>query len=75
MGREKLATIMITHNLKLALDFGNRTLMMDQGKIVLDLGAEEKAGMRVKDLLDKFASVRNERLLEDRMLLGVEGLD
>jgi putative ABC transport system ATP-binding protein len=75
VGREKLTTIMITHNLKLALDFGSRTLMMDQGKIVLDLDAEEKAGMRVKDLLDRFASVRNERLLEDRMLLGIEGLE
>jgi putative ABC transport system ATP-binding protein len=75
VGREKLTTIMITHNLKLALDFGSRTLMMDQGKIVLDLDAESKSGMTVKDLLDQFASVRNERLLEDRMLLGVEGLD
>jgi putative ABC transport system ATP-binding protein len=73
--RERLTTMMITHNLKLALEYGNRTLMMDRGKIVLDLGAEEKAGMTVNDLLDKFANVRNERLMEDRMLLGVAGME
>jgi putative ABC transport system ATP-binding protein len=73
--REHLTTVMITHNLKLALDYGSRTLMMDKGQIVLDFNADEKAGMSVKDLLDRFASVRNERLLEDRLLLGAEGLE
>jgi putative ABC transport system ATP-binding protein len=64
-----LTTMMITHNLRLALRYGSRTLMMDNGRIVLELNAEEKASMSVPALLDKFNQVRGERLLEDKMLL------
>ncbi len=64
-----LTTIMITHNLKLALTYGERMLMLDRGKLVLDLNGEEKASMSVQDLLNKFAKVRQEQILDDKMLL------
>ncbi len=64
-----LTAMMITHNLRLSLTYGNRMLMLDHGRIILDLGAEEKAGMSVHDLLAKFAEVRHEPLLDDKLLL------
>jgi putative ABC transport system ATP-binding protein len=65
----KLTTLMVTHNMEEALEFGNRTIMMHEGEIVLDVKGEEKEGMTVKGLLDKFSEVRKERLVEDKMLL------
>ncbi|MEA3485732.1 MAG: ABC transporter ATP-binding protein [Candidatus Aerophobetes bacterium] len=67
--QEKITTLMVTHNMEEALEFGNRTIMMHEGEIVLDVQGEEKEGMAVKDLLDKFSEVRKERLAEDKMLL------
>ena len=53
--REKeLTTIMVTHNLRFAVEYGNRLLMMHQGHAVLDKSAEEKACMAVEDILDVF---------------------
>ena len=53
--REKeLTTIMVTHNLRFAVEYGNRLLMMHQGHAVLDKNAEEKACMAVEDILDVF---------------------
>jgi len=67
--QQKLTTLMVTHNMEEALEFGNRTIMMHEGEIVLDIQGEEKERMSVKDLLDKFSEVRKERLVEDKMLL------
>jgi len=67
--KNHLTTIMITHNLKLALEYGDRMVMLDKGQVVLDLGREEKNGMTVRGLLDKFAEVRGEQLLDDKLLL------
>lgn len=66
----RLTALMVTHNLQQALEFGNRTLMMDQGKIVLDLRSPRRAKMTVDDLLEQFAAVRGERFLDDRVLLA-----
>lgn len=53
--REKrLTAMMVTHNLRYAVEYGNRMLMMDRGKIVLDIAGEEKARTRTEDLLDIF---------------------
>lgn len=51
---KKLTTIMVTHNLRFAVEYGNRLLMMHQGHAVLDKSAEEKACMAVEDILDVF---------------------
>lgn len=71
IGQHHLTTLMITHNMQQALAHGDRTLMMDDGEIVLDLGASEKEGMEVQDLIDMFTKIKHKRLLEDRMLLSV----
>ena len=59
-----------THNLQSALEMGNRTLMMDRGRIVLDLSAEERAGLTVDDLLHKFKQGAGRILDNDRILLS-----
>lgn len=66
----RLTTLMVTHNMEQAIRLGNRLIMMDKGKIILDIGGEEKAGLTVQTLLDKFAAIRGERLADDRVVLG-----
>ncbi|HHV94407.1 MAG TPA: ATP-binding cassette domain-containing protein [Firmicutes bacterium] len=65
----ELTVLMVTHDLKQALELGNRTIMMDQGQIILDLQDPERADMTVDELLDQFEAVRGKRLLDDRVLL------
>ena len=67
--RYQLTTLMITHNMQQALNFGQRTLMMDRGQIVLDLDAKEKAGLTIQDLIDKFTEVKQTALVDDELLL------
>ena len=50
----QLTCLMITHNMQSALDLGNRTLMMDQGRIIYDVSGEERAKLTVRDLTEKF---------------------
>jgi putative ABC transport system ATP-binding protein len=65
-----ITTMMITHNLASALELGNRTLMMDDGNIVLDLQGEERSGMTVDGMLQKYREVKGEMLDNDRILLS-----
>ena len=56
--REKhLTTIMVTHNLRFAVEYGNRLLMMHQGEAVLDRRAAEKASTKIEDILDMFNQI------------------
>ncbi len=71
VNEKSLTTLMITHNMQQALDFGSRLLMMDQGKFVLDLSADQKSGMAVQDLVNLFQEVKHERLTSDELLLTV----
>ena len=64
-----ITCLMITHNMQSALDLGNRTLMMDRGRIIYDVTGEERAGLTVKDLTDKFRQASGRALDNDRMLL------
>ena len=64
-----LTTLMITHNMRDALRFGNRLIMMDNGKVIYDVRGEEKASLTVQDLLERF-EVASENTLSDRMMLG-----
>lgn len=66
----KLTTIMITHDLEQALAVGNRTIMMHEGKIVLDLKGEERKKATVATLLGLFEKASGRHLLNDRMLLA-----
>ena len=65
-----LTCMMITHNMKNALELGNRTFMMDSGRIVLDLKGEERQGLSVEDLLERFKSGAGKDLDNDRILLS-----
>ncbi|MDO4489295.1 MAG: ATP-binding cassette domain-containing protein [Eubacteriales bacterium] len=71
--KEKLTTLMITHNMKDAIAHGNRLIMMDSGRIVADIKGEEKKNLTVKDLLDLFSSTCEERNLTDKMMLSDAG--
>ena len=54
---KKLTTIMVTHNLRYAVEYGNRLLMMHQGGVVMDLKGKEKEELQVEDILSKFNEI------------------
>lgn len=68
--KEKLCTMMITHNMKDALDYGTRTVMMHEGRIILDLQGKERKEMTVEKLIDLFGKKSGTQLDNDRMLLN-----
>ncbi len=65
-----ITCLMVTHNMHQALELGNRTLMMDRGRIVLDLKGKERDGLTVDDLLQKFAQGAGREMNNDRILLS-----
>ena len=70
VAEHNITTMMITHNMNDALTLGNRTLMMDSGRIVLDIRGEEREGLTVPDLLERFKSGAGKGLDNDRILLS-----
>ena len=66
----KITTLMVTHNMQNALDMGNRTLMMDDGRIVYDVEGAERASLTVEDLMEKFRVGAGKKLDNDRILLS-----
>ena len=65
-----LTTLMITHNMKDAISHGNRLIMMDAGRIVVDVSGEEKQRLTVPDLLAMFSSASGSDEANDKMLLS-----
>ena len=65
-----LTTLMITHNLKDAIKYGNRLIMMYEGRVIYDVRGEEKANLQVSDLLQRFEQVSDGGFANDRMLLS-----
>lgn len=70
VAERNITCLMITHNMNQALELGNRTLMMDSGRIVADVAGEERQGLTVDDLLVKFKENANKALDNDRILLS-----
>ena len=70
VAESKLTTMMVTHSMRQALDVGERTVMLHQGQVVLDVSGDERRGMDVPDLLAMFERVRGEKLSDDALLLG-----
>lgn len=66
----RLCTLMITHNMKAALDHGTRTIMMHEGRIIMDIQGEERSGKTVDWLIEQFSRKSGTALDNDRMLLG-----
>ncbi|MEG0367030.1 MAG: ATP-binding cassette domain-containing protein [Coprobacillus sp.] len=70
VNEQNLTTLMVTHNMKDAIDVGNRLIMMYDGHIIYDVRGEEKKKLQVSDLLKKFEEASGEEFVNDRMLLG-----
>ena len=67
--REKMTTLMVTHNMELALKYGNRLIMMHQGRIVVDLNQQQRAGLTIDDLVAAFREAAGRGFVEDKILL------
>lgn len=65
-----LTTLMVTHNMKDAIKYGNRLIMMNNGNIIYDVSGEEKQRLEVADLLKKFEEISGGEFANDRMMLA-----
>ncbi|MBQ6255932.1 MAG: ATP-binding cassette domain-containing protein, partial [Clostridia bacterium] len=65
----KLMTLMVTHNMRDAIRYGNRLIMMNGGKIILDISGEEKKRLTIEMLMDAFAKASGAEFTNDRILL------
>lgn len=65
-----LTALMVTHNMKNAIQYGNRLIMMYDGKVIYDVSGEEKKNLKVNDLLEKFQSASGGEFANDRMILS-----
>ena len=66
----KLMTLMVTHNMRDAIRYGNRLIMMNDGKIILDIAGEEKQRLTVENLMTAFFKASGEEFANDRALLS-----
>lgn len=66
--KDKLTAFMVTHNIKDAIHYGNRLIMMNDGNIIYDVSGEEKKSLEISDLLKKFENEEN--VLSDKLLLS-----
>lgn len=64
-----LTVMMVTHNMKHALEYGNRLLMMDGGEIILDVKGQEKADLTMDDIVERFKQIKKKELSSDQMML------
>jgi len=67
---QKLTTLMVTHSMRQALDLGTRTVMLHEGKVVLDVKGPERTGLGVDDLVAMFRRARGRSLDDDALLIG-----
>ena len=70
VAERRLTALMVTHNLRQALDVGDRTVMLHQGRVVFDIAGAERARLDVPDLLRLFSESQGEAVTDDELLLG-----
>lgn len=70
VAEDNLSTLMVTHNMKDAIHYGNRLIMMHEGHVIYDISGEEKKKLDVQDLLEKFEQASGGEFANDRMLLA-----
>ena len=70
VNKDHLTTLMITHNMKDAIAHGNRLIMLNDGKVIMDIRGEEKQKLTVEELLHKFEAASGEAFASDKALLG-----
>ena len=68
--KERLTTLMITHNMRDAIQYGSRLVMLHEGRVILDISGEEKKRLTVTDLLAQFAKASGDEFASDRALLS-----
>jgi len=68
--RERMTTIMVTHNMDIALRYGNRLVMMHKGKILVNMGEEEKKKLKIADLIAAFEQAAGEEFKDDSIMLS-----
>ena len=70
IAEENLTAMMVTHNMRDAITYGNRLVMMNEGRLVIDIKGEDKKKLTVEDLLQKFEEVSGEEFTNDKALLS-----
>jgi len=70
VSEHNLTTLMVTHNMRHAIEYGNRLIMMHEGRIILDINGQEKMSLTVEDLLKRFGKASGEEFANDRVLLA-----
>ncbi len=70
VAENRLTTLMITHNMNDAICHGNRLIMMNEGRIILDVSGEEKKHLTSRELVDKFAEIAGTPITSDEVLLS-----
>ena len=70
VAEQNLTAMMVTHNMKDALNIGNRLIMMHSGRVIYDVSGEEKKELKVEDLLRKFEEASGGEFANDRMMLA-----
>jgi putative ABC transport system ATP-binding protein len=73
--REKITTMMVTHNMEVALRYGNRLIMMHKGRIIVDLDHEQRKNLVVSDLVTAFERASGEHFADDSILLSTAAPD
>ena len=66
----KLTTVMVTHNMKDAIEHGNRLIMLHEGRVIVDVEGEQKKQLKVSDLLALFAQASGDEFTNDRAILA-----
>jgi putative ABC transport system ATP-binding protein len=69
VSERQVTTLMVTHSMRQALDMGDRTVMLHEGKIILDVAGEERANLDVEDLIRMFRKVRGQEIDDDSLLI------
>lgn len=70
VNKNSLTALMVTHNMKNAIQYGNRLIMMHEGRIIYDVSGEDKKNLQVSDLLARFESASGGEFANDRMMLS-----
>lgn len=70
VSERKLTTLMVTHSMRQALDYGDRTVMLHGGEIVLDVTGDNRKDLQVEDLIEMFRKIRGQKLDDDELLIG-----
>jgi len=68
--REKMTAVMVTHNMEIALRYGNRLIMMHEGRIIVDMGEADKKTLTIADLVNAFERAAGEQFKDDSILLS-----